>query len=57
LIKVALWIKPMKLIPLNSTPIYPTNPIIYHPLIALWPAKIKTQSFTFTLSFFPTHGI
>jgi hypothetical protein len=36
LIKVALWkVKPMKLIPLDSTAIYPFNPVIYHPLIAL----------------------
>jgi hypothetical protein len=53
LIKVVLWkVKPMKLIPLDSAAIYPINPAIYHPLIALWPAKIKTLSFTFALSSF-----
>jgi hypothetical protein len=47
----------MKLIPLDSTAIYPINLVIYHPLIALWPAKIKTLAFTFALSSFPTHDI
>jgi hypothetical protein len=47
LIKVALWkIKPMKLTPLNSTAIYPINPVIYNPPTA------KTLSFTFALSSF-----
>jgi hypothetical protein len=27
--------------------IYPINPVICHPLITLWPAKIKTLAFTF----------
>jgi hypothetical protein len=46
LIKVALWkVKPMKLIPLDSTAIYHINPVICHPLIALWPAKNKNPSF------------
>jgi hypothetical protein len=58
LIKVALWkVKPMKLIPLDSTTIYPINTVIYQPLIALWPTKIKTLAFTFALSSFPTHDI
>jgi hypothetical protein len=58
LIKVALWkVKPMKLTLLDSTTIYPINPVIYHPLIALWPAKIKTLDFTFALSSFPTHDV
>jgi hypothetical protein len=47
----------MSLTPLDSTTIYPINPVIYHPLIALWPAKIKTLAFTFAFSFFPSHDI
>ena len=28
--------------PLDSTPIYPTNPVILHPLNDLWPVKCKS---------------
>jgi hypothetical protein len=47
----------MKLIPLDTRAIYPINPAIYHPLITLRPAKIKTLDFTFAFSSFPTHDI
>jgi hypothetical protein len=47
----------MKLIPLDSTSIYPINPVIYRPLITLWPAKRKTLAFTFAFISFPSHVV
>jgi hypothetical protein len=58
LIKVALWkVKPMKLIPLDSTSIYTINQVIYHPITTLWLPKMKSLALTFSLSSFAWHDI